>query len=448
MRYITWLTAAFIILSGTVYSQPIFEENFDYSTGAFSTVQSNWSGSGATEANVVEGSLSYTLYPSSGIGNKLNILTTSSQDYQYSFSTSISSGSVYLSFLLNVPDLTGLQGNSATGDYFIHFKSGSSGIALLDIRKGSDDTFYQLGIQKKTGSTTLYLQTKQLSYNTTALIVLAYTFNSNSTTDDEIKLWINPSLAGGEPTADLVFSDSQTDPTDLDNVNIRQGTYTPNAYIDGIRVATSWSEAPLPVELKSFSASQSGNSVELNWRTATEVNNYGFEVQKSEAGGQESELMQSSNFNNAGWQKIGFVDGHGNSNSAKQYAFVDKKPFNGKNYYRLKQIDNDGNFKYSNEIFIDYNNRFDFYLYQNYPNPFNSSSVIKYTLDKKENVSFILYNQLGEIVFEFPQGIKEPGTHQFNLNFEKTDKHLASGIYLLRLASGSKSKAIKINYLK
>ena len=90
---------------------------------------------------------------------------------------------------------------------------------------------------------------------------------------------------------------------------------------------------PMPVELTTFSASVIDNSIELNWKTATEVNNYGFEVERL----QDSKIAGLQN-----WEKIGFVKGYGNSNSLKEYSFVDNNSLSGKVDYRLKQIDNDG----------------------------------------------------------------------------------------------------------
>ncbi len=96
-----------------------------------------------------------------------------------------------------------------------------------------------------------------------------------------------------------------------------------------------------PVEITTFVANNIGDKVELNWETATEVNNYGFEVERL----QNSKIAGLQN-----WEKIGFVKGYGNSNSLKEYSFVDNNSLSGKVDYRLKQIDNDSEFKYSNIV--------------------------------------------------------------------------------------------------
>ena len=111
------------------------------------------------------------------------------------------------------------------------------------------------------------------------------------------------------------------------------GNITGNIYGEG----TQCGQLPLPVELISFTAKVKEYKVILEWRTETEVDNYGFDVQRSVIGVQNSE-----------WIKLGFVEGHGNSNSPKQYSFTDKNPFGGSKFkYRLKQIDTDGQFEYS-----------------------------------------------------------------------------------------------------
>ncbi|MBZ0200902.1 MAG: endonuclease, partial [Ignavibacteriaceae bacterium] len=113
----------------------------------------------------------------------------------------------------------------------------------------------------------------------------------------------------------------------------------------------------LPVELTNFSALITGNSIEINWSTSTEINNYGFEIER---------LIEGINV----WQKIGFVPGSGNSNVVKNYSFSDSELFNSTVSYRLKQIDTDGNFKYSNVVSISRTSAVnDFVIYQNYPNP-------------------------------------------------------------------------------
>ena len=164
---------------------------------------------------------------------------------------------------------------------------------------------------------------------------------------------------------------------------------------------------PLPVELTSFTAAATKDGIQLHWKTATEVNNYGFEVQRSVVSGQRSEET---------WENVGFVTGHGNSNSVKEYSFSDDisqllslylnhsltLPKELALSYRLKQIDNDGTFSYSDEIIVETLRATslptEYTLEQNFPNPFNPSTTIKFGLPKDSKVTLEVYNIIGEKV--------------------------------------------------
>ncbi len=136
-------------------------------------------------------------------------------------------------------------------------------------------------------------------------------------------------------------------------------------------------DAALPVELSSFTAKvlRSGG-IKLDWRTKTEVSNYGFEVERSE-------INPKFENRNSQYTKIGFVEGHGKQNSPKDYTYTDNNAQYGSYAYRLKQIDTDGQFEYSNIIEVDAGNIPDgFVLEQNYPNPFNPITTIKFAIGR------------------------------------------------------------------
>jgi len=407
--------AVFLLIPVISFPQ-LIEENFDYSiTDSFSTVQSNWTTSSGTEAKVVSGSFSYTDYPSSGVGNKLQLSSSASSDYARSLPSSISSGSVYESFLLDVFNATGIKGNGTSGDYFIHYKSGNSNISRIYIREGTTGSVYQLGLGKTGSSTSSFLTSKELSYNTVYLVTFSYTFNTASTVDDEVELWVNPDLSGPEPIADLAFTDSTTDPVDIDKTCIRQSTTTINGEIDGIRVSTSWSTAPLPVELTAFNAIKLNDKVKLIWSTATEVNNYGFEIQR-----------RKSSIDD--WNYLGFVNGHGNSNTPHLYSFIVRNPKQGRNYFRLKQIDIDGQFEFSDIVEVNFNSRDYFILYPAYPNPCNPEAKENFYIKSSKNLTVLLYNELGEVVKSFfTNEYFESGLHSIVIN----GAGLPSGVYFL-----------------
>jgi len=182
----------------------------------------------------------------------------------------------------------------------------------------------------------------------------------------------------------------------------------------------------IPVELVSFSASAEGNSVLVNWMTATEVNNQGFSVERKIANG---------SFVNAG-----FVSGRGNSLEPTAYSFVDKGLESGKYIYRLKQVDYDGTTTYSAEVEVEVGTPTVFALEQNYPNPFNPSTVIKYSIPVDGMVSLNIYNTLGEKVTTLVSTIQKAGSYEVSFNASK----LASGVYIYRLESGNFSTVKKM----
>jgi hypothetical protein len=144
------------------------------------------------------------------------------------------------------------------------------------------------------------------------------------------------------------------------------------------------------------------------------------------------------------WEKLGFVNGHGNSNSPKDYSFVDDEVSAGKYSYRLKQIDNDGRFEYSKTIEVDMNGVKKYELTQNYPNPFNPTTAISYVLPQAGMVRLTLYNILGQKIRTLVNEVKEAGTHTFN--FDASD--LNSGMYIYKIESGSFTQTRKMTLVK
>ncbi len=195
----------------------------------------------------------------------------------------------------------------------------------------------------------------------------------------------------------------------------------------------------LPVELSSFSAVVLDNAVKLNWRTETEVNNYGFEVERG-VGSWQSIAGK--------WEQIGFVDGHGNSNSPKEYSFTDNLSLTLSHTltlaYRLKQIDNDGKFEYSKIIEVNLGSPQKFELSQNYPNPFNPVTTIAYSLPHPGNVKLAVYNLLGEQVAELVNGFREAGVHTINFSAE----NLQSGLYIYKLEANGFVQTRKMTLIK
>lgn len=204
--------------------------------------------------------------------------------------------------------------------------------------------------------------------------------------------------------------------------------------------AVNPNDAPLPVELTSFSATnQKGNVVNLQWETATEVNNYGFEVERS---------IKVEDNEVAEWNKISFIEGAGNSNSQKLYSFVDKNPVGGTKFaYRLKQIDIDGTFEYSDLVEIEVLPT-EYELYQNYPNPFNPSTKIKFSLPEDAKVAVDIYNMLGQRVMTLFNKDMKAGYHQVLFDTQSAGNQLASGVYLYTISTKNFSSVKKMVLLK
>jgi hypothetical protein len=184
---------------------------------------------------------------------------------------------------------------------------------------------------------------------------------------------------------------------------------------------TGGEQGAMPVELTSFTSSVSGRDVKLNWATASEENNRGFDVER---------LNKTTN----NWEKIGFVNGNGTVTHTSNYSFSDSKLDAGKYNYRLKQIDNNGNFKYyslSNTIEIGLPGKFN--LSQNYPNPFNPVTKIDYDLPIDSKISIKLYDITGREIMALVNTQQSAGNYSIQLNAN----NLASGIYIYSLVANS-----------
>jgi hypothetical protein len=175
----------------------------------------------------------------------------------------------------------------------------------------------------------------------------------------------------------------------------------------------------LPVELSLFTARVVGKNIHLNWETKTETNNYGFEVERSNRQEIRSER----------WERIGFVSGNGNSNSTKNYSFIDANVVIGNYFYRLKQIDNDGQFEYSYLVSVNNTIIIDFNLEQNFPNPFNPTTTIRFSLPEKAFINLSIYNLMGEKISEIVNEVVESGSNE--VMFDASS--LASGVYFYEL---------------
>lgn len=195
---------------------------------------------------------------------------------------------------------------------------------------------------------------------------------------------------------------------------------------------------PLPVEIIELKGFIINGKVELHWQTETEVNNYGFEIERR--------YHTSTSFGVTNWKTIGFVKGNGNSNSPKEYSFTDNSVKGGKVSYRLKQVDYDGTFSYSEEIEVEVIIPKEFSLKQNYPNPFNPITTISFTLEEAGVTTLKIFNALGEELMTLINNeyLEAGEYHSRDFNASK----LSSGIYIARLQSGNKIQIKKMILVK
>jgi hypothetical protein len=267
---------------------------------------------------------------------------------------------------------------------------------------------------------TITISTNRISLNIVYNSSVAGTIVSN-TFMDVATITFSTLNTGGQ--SNLLF----TTPMEFFNTSFAQwtnGTFT------------DLNTTPLPVELTSFTAMAMSNNVVLDWKTATEVNSYGFEVERAS--------RQVGTTPSQGWEKIGFVAGNGNSNSPKDYSFIDFNPSGGSKFiYRLKQIDNNGKFEYSDEVEIDLAPS-EFVLYQNYPNPFNPSTKIQYALSSQQYTTLKIYNVLGNEMQTLVDEVKPAGLHEVTVDAA----NFPSGIYFYKLRVGSLVETKKMTLLR
>ncbi len=228
----------FSITNANAPSLPI-TENFEYPTGSYLT-DNGWvahSGAGDSPIQVNASPLSYPGYINSGIGKSVTVnVPPAAEDVNRAFD-SISTGSIYASFMVDVDSAT------TSGTYFFHLGPENSTFvyrARVFVKKNDVDDNLAFGVSKSSSSTAVVYTPFNYSLNTTYLIVVKYTFNTGTTDDDEVKLWINPVLDGIEPASDLTQTDTGIDPTSLAFFALRQGFNGPGLTFGGLRVATTW----------------------------------------------------------------------------------------------------------------------------------------------------------------------------------------------------------------
>lgn len=205
-----------------------------------------------------------------------------------------------------------------------------------------------------------------------------------------------------------------------------------NGWAVGFNGTIIHTENVVPVELTAFTADVTENDVNLRWVTATETNNSGFEIQRSDEDG--------------AFEQIGFVDGNGTTTEAKTYSYKDKNTPAGIYSYRLVQIDFDGTRNILKPVKVEISGTvpYKYELSQNYPNPFNPSTSIKYSIPADGNVKLRIFNSVGEEITTLVNEFKGAGNYEITFNA----RDLASGVYFYRLETDNFNSIKKMILLK
>ncbi|MDP2303735.1 MAG: T9SS type A sorting domain-containing protein [Ignavibacteria bacterium] len=271
---------------------------------------------------------------------------------------------------------------------------------------------------------------------TTGIIYILF-YDRRNTSGSATDVYIAKSTDGGETFENFKISATSFTPSQ----NIFFGDYA-NIAAHNRKIYPIWmrmdnsnlsvwtsvifdSSSIVPVELTSFSAKSEGNNISLNWTTSSELNNYGFEIERANI----------SNTNQTGfiWKNIGFVKGNGTSNIIRDYKFTDYNLLNGYYLYRLKQIDFSGNSNYSKTVEVDIMNPASYLLEQNYPNPFNPTTTISFQIPSEEFVTVKVYDVLGKEIKTILNEIKKAGVYEIPFN----GSELSSGLYVYRITAGN-----------
>jgi len=300
------------------------------------------------------------------------------------------------------------------------------------------------GVDDLGGTTMVFgFDTTAISFNENPIVNVDYVFNNFSegnyspatvTRPMKNKIWVNIDLPFSNNNNGTIVAGSP-EWTDVVILNFNMVNSNGMAIMNWLTTSPFWGifDAdnsslwqtgqfedlfdPLPVELLSFTGSLlSDNNILLDWKTASSLNNYGFEVQKSYKDSEE-------------WKAIGFVEKYGDPSALVEYNFTDNTIHSYSMVrYRLKIIDNDGSFQYSSVIEVN-TLPISYELSQNYPNPFNPSTKIRFAIIKASDINLSIYNVVGELVATLVNEHLNAGYHEYEFNAS----NISSGIYIYRI---------------
>jgi hypothetical protein len=421
----------FAFITCSVNAQPILQESFEYPAGDTLT-NYGWENHGGffLPLTLTNGELVYPGRSSNGNAVDVKMGGILREDVHFNLPSITDSGSVYVSFLVRVDSAL------TTGSYFIHLTdsfptSTYQGRVFVRDTSGLGENI-QFGLSKGSSSPVEWT-TNTYSNNLVYLLVLKYEVVGNTAgNDDIVSLYIDPDITQPEPSVPELTNIDTSSVSPIGAIALRQGFnlfQSASIRVDEIVVGPSWFDI-LPVELSSFSATITGNTVKLNWATTTELNNSGFDI-----------LRQAQNDQ---WEKIAFVKGHGTTTEVHNYSFIDANLNGGRYAYKLKQLDFNGSFKYSDAVYVEIAQPLNFKLFQNYPNPFNPSTTINFQIQETEFVTLKVYDILGNEITTLVNEKKESGSYNIAYNASG----LSSGTYIYQLRMGSFVETKKLILIK
>jgi hypothetical protein len=304
-------------------------------------------------------------------------------------------------------------GGSPPSELMLYFDPTFNGLAQIMSCPINSSTLYE--------NTVTWRQYAEYYLGTGPLIGLAVTYDGGATSTSLWEVQITGDILAEQRTVSFTPASGTYQLLYYLNGNI----FSINLWdIDDVQV-----DYIVPVELISFTANASEGLVELNWSTATETNNRGFEIQRS---------------NEAEFETIAFVEGFGTTTEFHTYSYNDKSINAGKYSYRLKQVDFDGSFEYSKVIHVEVPVLREFALDQNYPNPFNPSTTIKFSLPEASDVSLTIYNTLGQKVTELVNTKLEAGRYSYQWNAI----NVPTGMYIYEMRTSNFVSVKKMVLLK
>ena len=415
-----------LLFSTNIFAQLLLEENFDYTAGDILT-DHGWvahSGAGTNPMTVVSPGLVFPGQPGSGIGNAAWMDNTG-EDVHKLF-TAVTSGAVYTSLMVVV-------NASGSASYFMHYATNPHTFSYRGRLFVDDDAAnIAFGLSFSSGGGEVYTGF-DYNFGETYLLILKYEIVAGAD-NDMVSLYIFDSATPPTNTEPAVptlgpFPAGGASEIEPGSLIFRQFNSATDLIFDGILISSVWVDV-VPVELASFTASVNGNIVTLTWITATELNNSGFDILRST----QQDL----------WEKIAFVPGNGTTTEIHYYSFEDGNLNSGMYSYKLKQLDFDGSFEYSNVVFVEVTIPAQFELSQNYPNPFNPSTTIKFAIPEATMVTLKVFNALGEEVALLVDRIMEIGIHEVNFDAVRIN----SGMYFYRIQAGEFIQVKKMTLLK